>query len=165
MGTYPSTVIPAKPHDEYQISDLVSRMQQEWPDLACPSGNARSSGRMNGINMAQCSESVLDQHSYFGDHFKPQIKLDLAPILETAGGMDSYNLRQHTNKQSKTQWDMLLDRMQQRCQWQHPAYQVSSVVDASGTNSNQMPCFPTGTCASSIKSIFRVFWELFSFDE
>ncbi|KAG5521576.1 hypothetical protein RHGRI_033960 [Rhododendron griersonianum] len=38
-GTYPSSCDRSNSFDESKISDLLSRLEKDWPTLACPSGD------------------------------------------------------------------------------------------------------------------------------
>nr|GMD85568.1 extracellular ribonuclease LE-like [Ipomoea batatas]GME12131.1 extracellular ribonuclease LE-like [Ipomoea batatas] len=153
-GTYPSNCDSSNPYDESQISDLVSRMQQEWPTLACPSGNGSKFWSHEWNKHGTCSESVLDQHSYFETTLNLKDQIDLLQILETAGIQadgNSYNLSsiQTTieNAVGYAPWIECNSDASGNIQ----LYQVYFCVDASGTNLIKCPVFPTGTCASSIK--------------
>lgn len=68
-----------------QISDLISRMQQDWATLACPSNSGSTFWSHEWDKHGTCSESVLDQHAYFATALNLKSKLDLLQILQSAG--------------------------------------------------------------------------------
>ncbi|XP_057493090.1 extracellular ribonuclease LE-like [Actinidia eriantha] len=84
-GTYPSNCDPQSPFDESEISDLTSRMQSEWPSLACPSSNGSKFWAHEWNKHGTCSQSVLNQHDYFAAVLNLKNKVNLLQILISAG--------------------------------------------------------------------------------
>ncbi|CAI9782988.1 unnamed protein product [Fraxinus pennsylvanica] len=80
-GYYPSNCESSNPYDQRKILDLISRIQQSWPMLACPSNSGSSFWSHAWEKHGTCSESVLDQHGYFKSalNLKSQIIPDLHP--------------------------------------------------------------------------------------
>lgn len=68
-----------------QISDLTSRMQSEWPTLACPSSNGLTFWGHEWDKHGTCSESVLNQHSYFATTLGLKNEINLLQALKSAG--------------------------------------------------------------------------------
>ncbi|EPS67237.1 hypothetical protein M569_07540, partial [Genlisea aurea] len=84
-GTYPSNCDPSNPFHLSQIWDLVPEMEQNWASLACPSGNGTTFWSHEWNKHGTCSESVLNQHSYFSAALELKRKIDLLQILRNAG--------------------------------------------------------------------------------
>nr|GMD00359.1 extracellular ribonuclease LE-like [Ipomoea batatas] len=84
-GNYPSNCDPNNPFDESKISDLVSRMQEDWPTLACPSGDGTEFWSHEWEKHGTCSESVLEQHSYFQTTLDLKKNTNLLQALQDAG--------------------------------------------------------------------------------
>lgn len=72
-----------------QISDLISRMQQDWPTLACPSNSGTTFWSHEWDKHGTCSESNLDQHGYFKATLNLKSKYDLLQILQNGGNSHS----------------------------------------------------------------------------
>ncbi|KAG9155017.1 hypothetical protein Leryth_012199 [Lithospermum erythrorhizon] len=60
-------------------------MQQEWPTLACPSGTGSTFWSHEWDKHGTCSESILDQHSYFATALKLKDQLTILQLLSKAG--------------------------------------------------------------------------------
>ncbi|RVW25391.1 Extracellular ribonuclease LE [Vitis vinifera] len=84
-GSYPSNCNSNNPYDESEISDLIRSMQEEWPTLACPSGNGSKFWAHEWDKHGTCSESVLSQHQYFEAALDLKKDVDLVQILKKAG--------------------------------------------------------------------------------
>ncbi|KAL5828787.1 hypothetical protein ACOSQ3_018255 [Xanthoceras sorbifolium] len=82
-GSYPSNCDPDSPFDQSRISDLRSRMQKDWPTLACPSGNGITFWSHEWEKHGTCSESSLDQHAYFQTALNIKKQVNLLQILQT----------------------------------------------------------------------------------
>lgn len=68
-----------------QISDLTSRMQKDWPSLACPSSDSLSFWGHEWSKHGTCSESILDQHDYFANALLLKRQFNLLQSLRSAG--------------------------------------------------------------------------------
>ncbi|XP_028073371.1 extracellular ribonuclease LE-like isoform X2 [Camellia sinensis] len=99
-GSYPSNCDPNSPYDQSAISDLISRMQDSWPTLACPSGDGSTFWSHEWDKHGTCSESVLDQHSYFKSALNLKSNIDLLQILQSA--VLKSNKKAMKNKNKKT---------------------------------------------------------------
>ncbi|KAI8527704.1 hypothetical protein RHMOL_Rhmol12G0095600 [Rhododendron molle] len=84
-GTYPSSCDRSNYFDESKISDLLSRLEKDWPTLACPSGDGIKFWGHEWNKHGTCSESLLDQHSYFQKALDLKAKANLLQALQTAG--------------------------------------------------------------------------------
>ncbi|KAG5521578.1 hypothetical protein RHGRI_033960 [Rhododendron griersonianum] len=73
-----------------QISDLLSRLEKDWPTLACPSGDGIKFWGHEWSKHGTCSESLLDQYSYFQKALDLKAKANLLQALQTAGIYYSY---------------------------------------------------------------------------
>lgn len=74
----------------WQISVLISRMQQDWPTLGCPSNSGTTFWSHEWNKHGTCSESVLNQHAYFKSALNLKSKLDLLQILQSAGNSSTW---------------------------------------------------------------------------
>ncbi|XP_059592883.1 extracellular ribonuclease LE [Vitis vinifera] len=139
---------------EAEISDLIILMQNNWPTLACPSGNGTKFWAHEWNKHGTCSESVLSQHQYFKAALGLKKDVDLLQILEKAGikpNGESYCLKK-TKKAIKdavgfTPWIQCNVAPSGNRQ----LYQVYVCVDTSGKNFIQCPVMPKGKCGSSIE--------------
>ncbi|XP_022889019.1 extracellular ribonuclease LE-like [Olea europaea var. sylvestris] len=84
-GSYPSDCDSSNRYDQRKISDLISRMQQSWPTLACPSNSGSSFWSHEWEKHGTCSESVLDQHGYFKTALDLGAQINLLQILRSSG--------------------------------------------------------------------------------
>ncbi|KAK1260719.1 Ribonuclease 1 [Acorus gramineus] len=84
-GSYPSDCDPDNPFDSSKISNLIPKMQSDWPTLACPSGNGLKFWKHEWEKHGTCSESVLDHHAYFETALKLKDQLNLLQILKSSG--------------------------------------------------------------------------------
>lgn len=69
----------------WQISDLTSSLQSNWPTLACPSGDGMTFWSHEWSKHGTCSESVLKQHDYFEAALSLRKKANLLQALTSAG--------------------------------------------------------------------------------
>ncbi|XP_010683181.2 extracellular ribonuclease LE [Beta vulgaris subsp. vulgaris] len=84
-GSYPSNCDPDSPFDLSEVEDLRSILQEEWPTLACPSGDGTKFWSHEWEKHGTCSESVLSQHSYFQTNLDLKEKINLLQVLKNAG--------------------------------------------------------------------------------
>ncbi|KAK6922015.1 Ribonuclease T2-like [Dillenia turbinata] len=153
-GSYPSNCDPRNPFDKSKISDLVSELQNEWPTLACPSGDGYKFWEHEWEKHGTCSESVLDQHDYFGVTLDLKEKSNLLQALTSAGinpDDEKYSLehikdaiKESVGYEPWIECNKDADRISQ-------LYQVYLCVDTSGKNFIDCPVFPRGSCAPTIQ--------------
>ncbi|GKU99506.1 hypothetical protein SLEP1_g12349 [Rubroshorea leprosula] len=154
-GTYPQNCDPNNPFNPSQISDLKSRMQKNWPTLACPSGDGTSFWSHEWEKHGTCSESVLDQHDYFDTTLNLKQQTSLLQALESAGinpnggFYSSSSIKDAINKAvGYTPWIECNTDESGNSQ----LYQVYLCVDTSGSNLIDCPVFPSGgKCGSQIE--------------
>ncbi|XP_073295146.1 extracellular ribonuclease LE-like [Primulina huaijiensis] len=153
-GSYPSNCDPNDPFDQSKISDLISRMQQNWPTLACPSGSGSTFWAHEWDKHGTCSESVLDQHGYFKSALNLKSKLDLLQILESAG------INPDGGKYSLSSIKSAVERAIGYNPWiecnvdesgNSQLYQIYFCIDTSGSNFIQCPVLPHGKCDSTVE--------------
>ncbi|XP_047326342.1 ribonuclease 1-like [Impatiens glandulifera] len=84
-GTYPQTCDLSNPFDKSLISDLIERMQNDWPTLSCPSRDGFRFWGHEWNKHDTCSENVLDQHSFFEKTLDFKISSNLLQHLKDAG--------------------------------------------------------------------------------
>ncbi|KAL2233548.1 extracellular ribonuclease LE-like [Sesamum indicum] len=84
-GSYPSNCNPNSPYNATKISDLLGKMEVDWPTLACPTNGGTRFWTHEWEKHGTCSESVLDQHSYFEAALNIKNKVNLLKVLEDAG--------------------------------------------------------------------------------
>ncbi|KAJ9709316.1 hypothetical protein PVL29_001002 [Vitis rotundifolia] len=153
-GSYPSNCDSSNPYDESKISDLIRSMQEEWPTLACPSGNGSKFWAHEWDKHGTCSESLLSQHQYFEAALDLKKDVDLLQILKKAGiraNGESYTLNNIKNAIKDavgiTPWiECNVDSS-----GNSQLYQVYLCVDTSGKNIIECPVMPRGKCGSSIE--------------
>lgn len=153
-GSYPSNCDSNNPYDESEISDLIRSMQEEWPTLACPSGNGSKFWAHEWDKHGTCSESVLSQHQYFEAALDLKKDVDLVQILKKAGiraNGESYPLNDIKDAIKDavgvTPWiECNVDSS-----GNSQLYQVYLCVDTSGKNIIECPVMPRGKCGSRIE--------------
>ncbi|KAL0372466.1 UNVERIFIED_CONTAM: Extracellular ribonuclease LE [Sesamum calycinum] len=91
-GSYPSNCNPNSPYNATKISDLLGRMEVDWPTLSCPTNDGTRFWTHEWEKHGTCSESVLDQHSYFEAALNIKNKVNLLKVLEDAGIQPNDNL-------------------------------------------------------------------------
>ncbi|KAJ3701393.1 hypothetical protein LUZ61_005098 [Rhynchospora tenuis] len=141
-----------------QIQDLVSSLQPNWASLACPSSDSTSFWQHEWEKHGTCSETVLDEHSYFQDALNLKSMTKLLSCLKSAnispnGG--SYTLTSIKNEISACIGHVPWIECNKDASGRYQLYQVYICVDHSGTTLIDCPVFPTGACGSSI--IFPTF--------
>lgn len=60
-------------------------MQKDWASLACPSSNGLTFWSHEWDKHGTCSESVLNQHSYFSSALNLKDQVNLLRALKSAG--------------------------------------------------------------------------------
>ncbi|KAG0480391.1 hypothetical protein HPP92_011249 [Vanilla planifolia] len=158
-GSYPSDCDPDSPYDASQIKDLIRRMQEKWPTLACPSSEGHHFWEHEWEKHGTCSESILDQHSYFQAALNLKNKINLLQILKDRGiEPDGGNYEVSDIKDAIkdatgfTPWIQCNVDEGRNSQ----LYQVYMCVNTSATNFIECPVFPKGrSCPQEIE--FPVF--------
>ena len=70
----------------FQISDLTSSLQKDWPSLSCPSSTGFRFWSHEWEKHGTCAESEeIDQHGYFEAALKLKEKANLLQALKSAG--------------------------------------------------------------------------------
>ncbi|XP_019165812.1 PREDICTED: ribonuclease 1-like [Ipomoea nil] len=153
-GSYPLNCDPNNPFDESKVSDLISRMQEDWPTLACPSGDGIEFWTHEWEKHGTCSESVLEQHAYFQTTLDLKKKTNLLQALQDAGitpDGNSYSLSDIKDAIKSainyTPWIECNNDADGNSQ----LYQVYLCVDSSASGLIECPTFPNGKCASTIE--------------
>ncbi|CAL5396274.1 unnamed protein product [Camellia sinensis] len=153
-GSYPSNCDPNSPYDQSAISDLISRMQDNWPTLACPSGDGSTFWSHEWDKHGTCSESVLDQHSYFKSALNLKSNIDLLQILQSAGinpDGGSYSLSSIKGAIKNAIGYNPFIECNVDSSGNSQLYQVYICVDTSGSNFIECPVLPRGKCASNLE--------------
>ncbi|KAJ3690349.1 hypothetical protein LUZ61_019513 [Rhynchospora tenuis] len=157
-GSYPSNCDPNNPFDLSKIQDLVSSLQPNWASLACPSSDSTSFWQHEWEKHGTCSETVLDEHSYFQDALNLKSMTKLLSCLKSANispNGASYTLTSIKNAISTCIGHVPWIECNKDASGRYQLYQVYICVDHSGTTLIDCPIFPTGACGSSI--IFPTF--------
>nr|GMD13486.1 Extracellular ribonuclease LE [Ipomoea batatas] len=82
-GTWPEYCNPNTLYDESKISDLIERLQSEWPTISCPSSNGSKFWKHEWEKHGTCS--VLDQYAYFESTLNIKDRVNFLQVLENAG--------------------------------------------------------------------------------
>jgi len=141
-----------------QIEDLIRNMQENWPTLACPSSDGTHFWTHEWEKHGTCSESVLDQHSYFESalNLKKQVNLLQALTdggIEPDGGFYSLNrIKQAIRKGTGFTPGIECNRDESG---NSQLYQVYFCVHTSGTQLIGCPIYPRSKCGNRIE--FPVF--------
>lgn len=85
-----------------QITDLIPRAEAYWPSLSCAGGNKTENNKTSSDNTrfwkhewdkhGTCSDTILDQRSYFEAALNLKDRVDLLQILQYNGNSDVLNL-------------------------------------------------------------------------
>ncbi|KAL3501422.1 hypothetical protein ACH5RR_035871 [Cinchona calisaya] len=153
-GSYPSNCDPDTQFNPSEISDITTRMQKDWPSLACPSGDSLSFWAHEWNKHGTCSESILDQHDYFAAALLLKRQFNLLQILKNAGiqpngqyyRLDSIEaaIRGGIGYTPYIECNVDLSGNSQ-------LYQVYLCVDASGSTIVECPVLPRSKCGSRIE--------------
>uniref|UniRef100_A0A7N0UJB8 Uncharacterized protein n=1 Tax=Kalanchoe fedtschenkoi TaxID=63787 RepID=A0A7N0UJB8_KALFE len=153
-GSYPSNCDPNSPFDESKVSDLLSSMQKNWPTLACPSGDGTKFWTHEWDKHGTCSESTLDQHSYFEAALALKTKSSLLQALTSAGikpNDESYSLGDIKDAIKQGAGFEPFIECNVDSSGNSQLYQVYLCVDTSGSDLIDCPTFPRGRCGSQIQ--------------
>ncbi|KAL5722821.1 ribonuclease T2 [Ranunculus cassubicifolius] len=152
-GSYPSNCDPDSPFDGSAISDLKGDMQNEWPTLACPSGDGMTFWAHEWNKHGTCSESSLDQHGYFASALDLKQKVDLLGALKNASIQPDGKLYSLTSiSQAIAQATGFTPGIECNVDesGNNQLYQIYMCVDTSGSSLIECPVLPRGQCASEI---------------
>ncbi|CAI9096591.1 OLC1v1032776C1 [Oldenlandia corymbosa var. corymbosa] len=153
-GSYPSNCDPQAPFNPSEIRDLSSRIQKDWPTLACPSGDGLAFWEHEWTKHGTCSESVLDQHDYFATALSLKNQSNLLRSLKTAGiipngGYYSLESIKSAIKDGMGYTPYIECNVDESGNSQ--LYQVYLCVDSNGSSLIECPVFPHGKCGSTIE--------------
>ncbi|XP_008783985.1 extracellular ribonuclease LE-like [Phoenix dactylifera] len=153
-GSYPSNCDPDSPYDRSKIRDLIPTMQAKWPTLACPSGDGSDFWEHEWEKHGTCSESILDQHSYFQAALNLKKRADLLGILRGAGiepdggfySVDSITgaIRDATGFTPGVECNVDESSNSQ-------LYQIYLCVDTNARDLIECPVYPRSKCSSRIE--------------
>nr|WMD30964.1 S-RNase 36 [Camellia oleifera] len=154
-GTYPSSCDSRNSFDDSEISDLASRLEKDWPTLACPSGDGLKFWGHEWNKHGTCAESVFDQHSYFQTALDLKNKANLLQALTTAGIRPNgkfYHLESIKEAIRETVGVTPYIECNVDTSGNHQLYQVYMCVDSSGSNFIKCPVLPhSHPCGSKIE--------------
>ncbi|CAM8912849.1 unnamed protein product [Rhodiola kirilowii] len=153
-GSYPSNCDPDSPFDESKVSDLLSQMQKNWPTLACPSADGINFWSHEWEKHGTCSESILDEHSYFEAALALKTKASLLQALTSAGikpDDGQYNLSDIKDAIKQGVGFEPYVQCNTDSSGNSQLYQVYICVDTNGSDFIECPTFPHGQCGSQIQ--------------
>ncbi|KAG6481377.1 hypothetical protein ZIOFF_057977 [Zingiber officinale] len=137
---------------QLQIKDLLSSMKANWPTLACPSSDGSEFWSHEWEKHGTCSESILDQHSYFETSLQLKKQTNLLQILEDAGIHPDGELYSLNSIRSAIS-DGIGYTPGIECNVDESGnsqlFQVYLCVDTSATNLTDCPVYPRSKCSSS----------------
>ncbi|KAL0327170.1 UNVERIFIED_CONTAM: Extracellular ribonuclease LE [Sesamum angustifolium] len=149
-GSYPSNCNKNSPYDGTKVSDLFSRLEVSWATLACPKNNGTKFWSHEWEKHGTCSESALDQHSYFEATLNIKDKVNLLQILEAADD-NFYNvedikeaIKAGTGYAAAVECNSDPSKNAQ-------LFQVYLCFDASGKDLIECPVIPKRKCNTSIQ--------------
>ncbi|WOK94253.1 extracellular ribonuclease LE-like [Canna indica] len=153
-GSYPSNCDPNSPYDPSKISDLLGSMGANWPTLACPSGDGSKFWSHEWEKHGTCSESKLEQHSYFEAALNLKKQVDILQILENAGikpDGESYDMDDITNAISSSTGFKPGIECNKDESGNSQLYQIYLCVNTSATELIECPTYPRSKCSSNIE--------------
>ncbi|GAB2234248.1 hypothetical protein Droror1_Dr00003492 [Drosera rotundifolia] len=153
-GTYPSNCDRSNSFHASEIQDLESRLDREWPSLSCPSSDGTTFWSHEWNKHGTCSESILNEHSYFQAALDLKEKTNLLGALKTAGiepNDELYNLEDIKQAiQAEVGYEPWIE-CNRDGKGHSQLYQVYLCVDTSAKNLIECPVRPRGNCASRIQ--------------
>ncbi|KAK9707236.1 hypothetical protein RND81_07G182300 [Saponaria officinalis] len=153
-GSYPSNCDPDSPFDPSLVSDLLSQMKVKWPTLSCPSNDGIKFWTHEWDKHGTCSESVLDQHSYFQAALDLQSQLNLLHALTTAGinpDDRKYSFGDIKDAITNSTGFTPAIKCNKDTARSSQLYEIYFCVDTSGTNLIECPLFPRSNCPSRVE--------------
>lgn len=107
----------------------MSRLQENWPSLACPSSSGTTFWSHEWDKHGTCSESILDQHSYFKSALDLKDSLSLLQIPQSSGTF----INKIATSNITTIFDLITKVRQKHTTGIQPdggSYSLSSIKDA-----------------------------------
>ncbi|KAL6564608.1 hypothetical protein OROMI_016058 [Orobanche minor] len=151
-GNWPQNCDPASSLDESEISDLVSRMQKDWPSLTCPSGDGMRFWSHEWNKHGTCTS--LKEHAYFKAALDLKRKANLLQILKYRGFHPgkSYSKESMKNAIEEGIGHEAYVECNVDAQGNHQIYQVYLCVDKSASNFIKCPLLPSGiACGPTVE--------------
>nr|GMD15173.1 intracellular ribonuclease LX-like [Ipomoea batatas] len=153
-GKWPQNCDRQSSLDQSLVSDLISRMEKDWPSLACPSSDGVRFWSHEWEKHGTCSG--LKQHDYFQKALQFKTKANLLQNLKNAG-IEPREGEHYTIEEIKSAIEegvgfspfieCNVDPM-----GNHQVYQVYLCVDTSAENFIDCPILPRGgRCGSKIE--------------
>ncbi|XP_010527911.1 PREDICTED: ribonuclease 3-like [Tarenaya hassleriana] len=153
-GSYPSNCDPDSQFHKSEVEDLLNKMAEKWPSLACPSSDGVRFWEHEWVKHGTCSESELDQHDYFDAALKLKDKANLLQFLKSAGiNPDDgfYSLKEIKNAiEEGTGFSPGIECNKDPSR-NSQLYQIYLCVDTSATTFIECPILPQGRCAPEIQ--------------
>ncbi|KAK3042408.1 hypothetical protein RJ639_002454 [Escallonia herrerae] len=139
-----------------QISDMATKLHKDWPSLACPSSDGLRFLEHEWLKHGTCSESILNQHSYFQAALDLKRKSNLLQVLKNAGitPSDSKSYSVVNIKEAVTEGLGYAPYIECNvdASGNHQLYQIYLCVDTSASSFIECPVLPHGRrCGSEIK--------------
>lgn len=161
-----SCLMPAHPQENcwtshaVQIRDLIPTMKAKWPTLACPSGDGSRFWEHEWEKHGTCSESILNQHSYFQAALDLRKQVDLLRILGGAGikpdgGFYSVDGITGAIRDATGFTPGIECNVDESSNGQ--LYQIYMCVDTNARDLIECPVYPRSKCSSRIE--FPPFWD------
>ncbi|CAI9096594.1 OLC1v1032779C2 [Oldenlandia corymbosa var. corymbosa] len=150
-GSWPSNCDDDASFDESEVSDLINRMQKDWPSLACPSSDGVRFWTHEWEKHGTCS--LLNERQYFQTALDLKAKSNLLQVLKDAGITPGkfYTVERIKDaiKEGVGYTPFVECNVDQSRNSQ--LYQVYLCVDSSASDFIECPVFPHGRCGSRIE--------------
>ncbi|KAJ3704952.1 hypothetical protein LUZ61_008657 [Rhynchospora tenuis] len=159
-GTYPSNCDSSNAFNATKIQDIQSSLQTNWPSLNCPSSNSSSLWASEWATHGTCSETVLDEHTYFQDALSFKNQTFLLQCLKSKaitpnGGL--YMLDSITNAITSCLGHVPGIGCNKDSSGRYQLYLVYLCINQSGTLLMDCPVYPSSGCGSSTSVYFPSF--------
>ncbi|KAH6824690.1 Ribonuclease T2 family protein [Perilla frutescens var. hirtella] len=151
-GKWPQNCDSDSSLDKSQISDMMSRMQKEWPTLACPSRDGMAFWGHEWTKHGTCTP--LDAHAYFETALDLKNKANLLQLLRDAGISPGkfYSMKSIKKAIEEGLGHEAYIECNVDTQGNHQLYQVYVCVDKSASNFISCPILPRGRgCGSTVE--------------
>ncbi|XP_022878308.1 intracellular ribonuclease LX-like isoform X2 [Olea europaea var. sylvestris] len=150
-GKWPSNCDRKNSFNQSEVSDLVSRMQKDWPTLACPSGDGFKFWSHEGDKHGTCT--TLDQHTYFQSALDLKKKANLLQVLKNAGIQPGKFYSLESVKQAIEEGIGYAPSIECNVDssGNNQLFQVYLCVNTSASNFIKCPVFPHERCGSEIE--------------
>lgn len=131
----------------------MSKMQKDWPSLACPSSDGVRFWSHEWEKHGTCS--TLNQHKYFKTALDLKAKSNLLYVLKDAGIVPNGKLYDIENikdaiRKAVGYTPFVECNVDQRSR-NHQLYEVYLCVNSSATEFIECPVFPRGKCGSKLE--------------